>query len=163
MDRVHVPSGPTWAGSEHPLESPCQQLSIPGFWIDRLAVSNARFAAFVGDGGYSSPHFWSSAGQSWLRECSFREPAWWQDDQFNQADQPVTGICVFEAEAFARWCGGRLPYEVEWEKAARGTDDRTYPWGEHDPNPDLAMYAPGFVPTARSPLAVHCLPAGDSP
>jgi formylglycine-generating enzyme required for sulfatase activity len=145
------------------LEGPAAALEVGGFWIDRLAVSNAAFRSFVEDGAYGEPGLWSDEGWSWLESVGAKEPAWWHDERFNEADQPVTGVSFYESEAYARWVGGRLPWEVEWEKAAGGPDGRTFPWGDAEPTTELALYAPGFVPIRSSPVAVDAFPAGDSP
>jgi gamma-glutamyl hercynylcysteine S-oxide synthase len=162
-DIVCIERGAARVGAARPMEGPELELMLETFWLDRLAVSNARYAEFIACGGYRQRALWSELGWQFVREHDLVEPAWWQDDAFNEPLQPVAGVSFHEAEAFARWAGGRLPTEVEWEKAARGADGRSFPWGEQDPNSELAVYAPGFVPSRRAPIAVDDLPLGDSP
>ena len=80
------------------------------------------------------------------------------DTQF--ADQPVTGITWFQARDYANWVGGRLPTEAEWEKACRGTDGRTYPWGNQDPTGELLNFSETGVGAGT---AVGSYPKGASP
>lgn len=83
---------------------------VEDFWIDEFEVSNADYAAFVADSGHAPAAFVN-------------------EDDLNQQDQPVTGVQHADATAYCAWAGKRLPTEIEWEKAARGTDGRIYPWG----------------------------------
>ncbi len=98
---------------------------VPGFWIDETEVTNADYQAFIAASGHA--------------------PAAFADDPaFNQPDQPVTGVTHDDAQAYCAWAGKRLPSEIEWEKAARGTDGRIYPWGN---KPDLnRAYIAGETP-----------------
>jgi len=82
----------------------------------------------------------------------------YSDAQF--ADQPVTGVTWSQAQAYAAWVGGRLPTEAQWEKACRGTDGRTYPWGNQNPTPDLLNYRGTGLDTWSS---VGSYPSGASP
>jgi iron(II)-dependent oxidoreductase len=83
---------------------------VDDYWIDKFEVTNAEYAEFVKATGHA--------------------PAAFADvDDLNQPDQPVTGVFHEDAMAYCAWKGKRLPTEVEWEKAARGTDGRIYPWG----------------------------------
>jgi formylglycine-generating enzyme required for sulfatase activity len=88
------------------------------------------------DGGYDNKKFWTGEGWQWKVEEKISEPAYWHDRQWNGANFPVVGISWYEASAYAKWLSHetdkryRLPTEAEWEKAARGTDGRIYPWGE---------------------------------
>lgn len=111
-DMVEIPGGAAILGGEnlHSMAGP-QLYDVPGFRIDRHEVSNAGFRAFVRATGAPPPAF---AGEPDL----------------DQDDQPVTGIRWAQAQAYCEWAGKRLPSEVEWEKAARGTGGQLYPWGD---------------------------------
>jgi sulfatase modifying factor 1 len=83
---------------------------LDAFCIDKYEVTNRQYARF-------------------LQETGHRKPAFWEDERFNRPEQPVVGVAWEDAVAYAQWAGKRLPTEAEWEKAARGTDGREYPWG----------------------------------
>lgn len=160
---VYVAPGAFTIGSDRPDESPAAEVGLGGFWIGRYPVTNEQFAWFVESGGYSDESVWSPQGFAWAQETGVTEPAFWRDERFNTTGQPVTGVSFYEAEAFARWFGGRLPTEAEWEAAGRGTDARTYPWGEAAPSLRIANFAPDFVPRRRAPSPVRKLPKNVSP
>ena len=151
---VYVPTGFYVVGSDRPDESPAARVPLRGFWIGRDVVTNEQFVWFVRAGGYANETLWTADALRWLRENAITEPAFWRDPRFNAPQQPVTGVSFHEAQAFARWFGGRLPTEVEWEVAGRGPDARTYPWGETPPTRRLANFAPGFVPDQRAPSVI---------
>ena len=102
---VLVPAGEFWMGSDDPNaepdEKPLRKVFVPAFYIDQFEVTNRRYKEFKNDHRYP-------AGED---------------------DLPVTFVIKREAEGFCRWAGRRLPTNAEWEKAARGTDGRVYPWG----------------------------------
>ncbi|MBE2240910.1 MAG: SUMF1/EgtB/PvdO family nonheme iron enzyme [Caldilineaceae bacterium] len=141
---VKVPAGEFLMGSpdgegqddEHPQHT----VYLDAFWIMQTEVTNAQFARCVADGACSAPN-----------------NSRWQDATY--ADHPVTYVDWNQANSYAQWAGGRLPTEAEWEKAARGTDGRTWPWGEEQPAESLANCC-DFV---NDTVPVGSYPAGASP
>ena len=112
-----------------------EMLELPAFRIARYPVTNLQFQAFIDDGGYRDERWW--------RELRQPQP---EASQWPQGNRPRTNIDWYEAVAFTRWLGARLglregelrlPNEVEWERAARGTAGRVYPWGKE--------YRPGYA------------------
>jgi ergothioneine biosynthesis protein EgtB len=106
-------------------------LQQPHALANRL-VTNAEYLAFVREGGYREPGLWLSDGWATLQREGWQHPIYWQDDlasEFTLAGvraldphEPVCHLGYYEAEAFARWAGARLPTEAEWESAAQGVD-----------------------------------------
>ena len=106
-------------------ERPKHQVWLAPFFIDIHEVTTAQYASFLVATNRAAP---------------------WQWDTVNLAlhsDRPVIGVDWLDADAYCRWKGKRLPTEAEWEKSARGTDGRLYPWGNWVPNKDLANFALG--------------------
>jgi formylglycine-generating enzyme required for sulfatase activity len=131
---VYVPPGPFIMGGEGGFPLQIARLE-EGFFIGRYPVTNAEYRRFVEAGGYKEREYWSDEGWQWRQREGWTKPRYWDDTEWNQPDQPVVGVSWYEAEAYARWAGMRLPTEMEWEKAARGIDGRQYPWGDgFDPN-----------------------------
>jgi len=120
---------PPWVAEALDSERPQHRVRLTrGYWIDKYEVTNAAFRAFADGGGYTTPAYWSQAGRAWLAtqkldalpgSCAGERP-----------DEPRRCVTWFEAEAYARWRGGRLPTEAEWEFAARGPKSLRYPWGD---------------------------------
>jgi hypothetical protein len=100
------------------------------YWIDKYPVTNEKYRAFVLADGYGNQAYWSSDGWKWKTEENISSPEYWNDTEWDKADHPVVGVSYYEAEAYAKWAGKRLPTEREWEKAARGEDGREYLWGD---------------------------------
>jgi formylglycine-generating enzyme required for sulfatase activity len=90
-------------------------------------VTNAAYQQFIDDDGYKQQAFWSADGWKWLQESRVIGPEYYKN--FIDGQKPCVGISWYEADAYARWRGGRLPTEAEWEYAARGPQSNIYPWG----------------------------------
>jgi gamma-glutamyl hercynylcysteine S-oxide synthase len=88
-------------------------------------VTNEEFGAFISVRGYQKKIYWSQHGWTWKAENGIKSPKYWKDAKWKPA-HPVVGASYYEAEAYAKWAGKRLPTEQEWEKAERGTDGETY-------------------------------------
>lgn len=157
------------------------EVTLAPFRIARAPVTNAEFAAFVEDGGYRVRAFWSEAGWAWRERQSAGRPVYWQakrDGVWSMRryrtvealapHAPAIFVNWFEAEAWCRWAGRRLPSEAEWEAAAVGQPAavggalsdrrRAWPWGDAPPTARHANLDFAF----DGPLDVAALEAGDS-
>ena len=99
------------------------------FPLARYPVTNSQYRAFIDDAGYTNRDWWSGEGWAWLQQTGVTEPSAWQERRWNAPNQPVIGVCFWEAQACCRWAGGRLPSEREWAADARGPQGYEYPWG----------------------------------
>jgi hypothetical protein len=133
---VLVPAGPFAFGPER------EQRALPAFYIDKYPVTNKQYGAFC-------------------RATQYRWPKYWTDARFNNPEQPVVGVSAADAVKYCKWAGKDLPTEEMWEKAARGTDGRAYPWGESPPDASRACF--GGDPEKDGPAAVSAHEAGESP
>ncbi len=126
---VHVAEGSFTYGSQDPLPGQLSErkVKLPGYTVDRFEVTNAQYALFLSEiqktGDHSRCHADEGKGKD-------HTPRFWEVERFNGKDHPVVGVDYWDAYAYARWCGKRLPTEQEWEKAARGTSAYVYPWGD---------------------------------
>jgi formylglycine-generating enzyme required for sulfatase activity len=124
-DMVKVPKGPFLYGGKR-----VREVIDHDYWIDKYPVTNEKYRAFILADGYGNQAYWSSDGWKWKTKNNITVPEYWNNTEWNKADHPVVGVSYFEAEAYAKWAGKRLPTDREWEKAARGEDGREYPWGD---------------------------------
>ena len=184
---VSVPGGECLIGA--PGDAPfvfdnekwCHPVEVRPFRIARAPVTNAGFAEFVDDGGYARREHWTEAGWRWRESARAEHPVYWERDgeggwlvrEFDETrplahHRPVVHVNWFEASAWCRWAGRRLPREHEWEAAALGEPAaggarlaetrRRYPWGGAAADPartNLDGRSPGCVDVAA-------LPDGDS-
>jgi gamma-glutamyl hercynylcysteine S-oxide synthase len=184
---VDVPGG-TWRlgstaadGFIFDNEKWSHETALAPFRVARAPVTNAEFAAFVDAGGYSSREFWSDAGWAWRQQRNVDRPVYWEPKRdgtwtvrrYRAVEElapnaPVVFVNWFEADAWCRWAGRRLPSETEWEAAAIGlpmpggarlTDARrAWPWGDMAPTPARANLDYAF----DGPVDVAACPSGDS-
>ncbi len=139
---VLIPKGEFWMGVDGSIgledEQPRHEVWTNEFYIDKFEVTTERYANFLAAAPRTAPLFWRTV------------------DLELHANRPVIGVTWYDAQAFCLWAGKRLPTEAEWEKAARGSDERRYPWGNQSPNSDLANFAVG----ARFSYSQALMPVG---
>lgn len=174
-----VPAGPFVMGSTdademaYASEQPQHAQDVPTpYQISRYPVTNAQYAAFFRAGGYDKRRYWTEAGWTWREREGIHGPATYSSP-YDLSNHPVVCVSWYEAAAFCRWLTAvlqerghldkgkeiTLPTEPQWEKAARGTDGRSYPWGG-EPDADCANYKETGLGTSS---AVGCFPGGKSP
>lgn len=119
IDWLRAPGGSVTIGLETAdaldNEAPRHAVRVEPFEIARDPVRQASYAAFMADGGYARRELWTAEGWAWLRSARVTQPLYWQP---GRPELPVCGVSAYEAEAFCRWAGARLPTEFEWEAAA---------------------------------------------
>ena len=148
---VLIPTGEFWMGSPDGEgdkdEHPRHRVSLDAYSMDKFEVTVSRYAKFLQSTGRRDPDYWDQVNIS------------------KHSNLPVVGVDWHDAEAYCQWAGKRLPTEAAWEKAARGTDGRTYPWGNGQPTPRLANfnkeYVANFYDERLAP--VDSYEAGNSP
>lgn len=147
MVQVYVPEGVFQMGDGaigDGRDSPVHPVYLDGFWMDQVEVTNAMYEKCVRADGCSEP---TPGVNPYYGQWIYR-------------DHPVVYVSWAQADAYCQWAGRRLPTEAEWEKAARGTDGRAYPWGNEPPNPSLANFSEALIHEA---VSAYRYPLGASP
>jgi formylglycine-generating enzyme required for sulfatase activity len=166
----HIEQGPFWFGNDNTGELRQRELTY-NFSIGRYLVTNAEYARFMEDGGYQERRWWTEQGWKYKEKQHRTQPRYWGREGYDQPNQPVSGLWWYEAMAYCAWLTEqghsagwlphneiiRLPTSLEWERAARHTDKRRYPWGDAQPTPDHANYAATGI---GLPSPVGCFPRG---
>lgn len=178
-NRVQIPGGSFWMGAQgddpkapgydreaYDNESPVRRVTVSSFFIGRYPVTVQEYRMFVDavEEGYLDPKLWDSNGWAWRTKKGHLAPGFWEE-QMRHPNRPVTWVSWYEADAYCRWVGARLPTEAEWEYAARGKEGRRFPWGPEEPddrranfNMRLRNLSPvGVYPLGASPEGVYDL------
>jgi formylglycine-generating enzyme required for sulfatase activity len=148
------------------------------YCIGRYPITNADFACFVAAGGYGERRWWGEHGWQWRLTAGpdgqpRDEPFVIDSEEHNNPIQPIVSVRWYEADAYCAWLSEqghtqgwlssedviRLPTALEWERAARGTDKRRYPWGDEQPDPERANYRDTRI---GRPSPVGCFPVGQA-
>ena len=139
MAMLYIPAGDFSMGSNNGEadEKPVHKVNLDAYWIDSTKVTNAMYAKCVSAGVCQEPSNKNSNTHS----------NYYGNSQFD--NYPVIYVDWNMAKTYCKWRGDRLPTEAEWEKAARGTDGRTYPWGNDAPNKDLLNYRGAINDTTK--------------
>ncbi len=178
---VDIPAGPFLMGSDKKAdkqayddEEPQHSLNLLAYAIGKYPVTVAQYRCFVVAGGYDNRDYWTEAGWEYRQKEGWTEPRYWQAPRWTVPNHPVVGVSWYEAAAYCNWLKAttgrdfRLPDEAMWEKAARGTDGRLYPW-DNEWNPAYLnahetgigqTAAVGMFPNGRSPAGVFDLSGG---
>jgi formylglycine-generating enzyme required for sulfatase activity len=148
MAQIYIPAGTFVMGTDIKdlrVSKPAHELLLNAYWIDQTEVSNGMYKQCVAGGGCEPPVYYRG------------DNPFYENSSYDS--YPVVYISWQSAQAYCQWAGRRLPSEAEWEKAARGPDGLTYPWGDSAPSLSLANYG-GYI---GHPLPVERYLEGASP
>ena len=154
MVMLYMPAGDFSMGTDvydADDEKPAHVVHLSAFWIDQTEVTNAMYQLCVRARVCAAP----------TSSASYSYSSYYDNPQF--ADYPVIFISWVDARDYCSWAGERLPSEAEWEKTARGTDGRMFPWGEDAPNCSLANFTTNGRTCVGDPARVGSYPGGASP
>ena len=145
-----VPPGDRDGGRD---EYPRHEVLLDTFWIDQFEVTNGRYIEFVKSAGHRVPQNPTNPTRNL-----------WQGDSITEslAERAVINVDWFDADAYCKWAGKRLPTEAEWEKAAKGTSDRRFPWGNVEPTAKHLNYNQRWI-GEKTLMPVGSYEAGKSP
>lgn len=170
VELIRIPSGAFPFGARRPEathEVAWRSVHLHEYWIGYTPVTNAQFARFV-----EATHYRTTAeeigfsrvwfGGRWVdvERAYWRRPEGPRSSIDERLHHPVVCVSWFDAQAYCEWAGLRLPAEKEWEKAARGVEERSYPWGNEKPSPRRANF--GMRHGTTTPVGQFS-PVGDSP
>ena len=154
MTLVYVPEGEFSMGSPEGVgeyaEQPQHQVYLDAYWIDQTEVTSAMFSTFVNETGYKTDaekdgesYVYLQIYEVWesMKGADWQHPYGQYSSIANLENHPVIHVSWNDAYAYCIWAGRQLPSEAQWEKAARGTDGRTYPWGNQVPAGNLLNFA----------------------
>jgi iron(II)-dependent oxidoreductase len=173
--------GAPWQMFVYDNELPAHTVSLPAFKLDRLLTTNEEYAHFIAEGGYERREWWDEEGWQWRVRENWTHPFYWTphnpgggdarrwnvrtmfEEGALKPEHPVAGVSWYEAAAYARFAGKRLPTEAEWEKAASWDAERSvkrrFSWGNEAPHPALCNFDNAFWGTTP----VGAFPDGASP
>ncbi|MDJ0678059.1 MAG: ergothioneine biosynthesis protein EgtB [Calothrix sp. MO_167.B42] len=146
-EAIKIPAGEFERGCDRldylDNEAPANNVYIETYYIDKYPVICGHYRQFMEAGGYQNSQWWSEEAWEWLQTEEVTKPLYWQDDSMWD-NHPVCGVSYYEAAAYAKFVGKRLPTEAEWEKAARwdakAKHSRIYPWGDRIPTKQDCNY-----------------------
>jgi formylglycine-generating enzyme required for sulfatase activity len=160
MTMIYIPAGEFTMGSTdgNPDETPVHSVQLDGYWLDRTEVTNSMFANFLNTRGNQM-----EGGTTWLNTRDpfvwvFEKDGVWQTFP-GRENYPIVGVSWYGANAYCQWAGHRLPTEAEWEYAAKGVDNRRFPWGDDYLDCNHARYSG----CGNTPVEVGSLSLGVSP